>query len=80
MCKYCEEPTKDISFVRQSKESNIKECFIHVASDGAALYLRQKYTVKFDSNGTPKINHLTDLIYTDINFCPMCGRKLEVEE
>ena len=79
MCEYCEEPTKDITFFRQDGESNIKECFVHVAKDGAALFIRQNYTVKFDGDGNPKINHLTDLIYANIKYCPMCGRKLEVD-
>ena len=79
MCEYCVEPTKDFSFVRQSRESNIRECFIHVASDGAALFLRQDYAVKAGKDGKLIINHIPDLIYANIKYCPMCGRKLEVD-
>ena len=60
MCKYCEEPTKNIRLHRQATDSNVSECFIHKAADGAAIFLR-------DSN---------EYVYIDIEYCPFCGRKL----
>lgn len=75
MCKYCEEPTRNIKFHRQDTDSNIVECFIHKASDGAALFIRQDLVAKLEDC---KINvkQMNKYVYAGINYCPFCGRKL----
>lgn len=79
MCAYCEEPTKNIEFHRQKSDSNITECFIHTASDGAALFLRQDFVLKLTNDCKPIITQTPDLVYANIRYCPMCGRKLKDE-
>ena len=79
MCEYCAEPSKEIRLHRQKTDSNITECFIHTASDGAALFLRQQFVVGFTDDLKQVIKNLNDYVYADINYCPMRGRKLEVE-
>ena len=74
MCKHCEEPTKNIRLHRQDTDSNISECFIHKASDGAAIFIRESFVLKL--NDKFEICQDNDYVYIDINYCPFCGRKL----
>lgn len=76
MCEYCKAPGKEIKLHRQETDSNITECFIHIASDGAALFLRQQFVVGFTDDYKQEIKQLNDYVYADIEYCPMCGRKL----
>ena len=74
MCKYCEEPTKNIRLHRQDTDSNISECFIHKASDGAAIFMRESFVVKLSDK--LEISQDNDYVYMDIEYCPFCGMKL----
>ena len=74
MCKYCEEPTKEIHLHRKNTNSNIPECFIHKASDGAAIFLRGSFIVKLSDK--LEVSQDNDYVYMDIEYCPFCGRKL----
>ena len=74
MCKYCEEPTKNIRLHRQDTDSNISECFIHKASDGTAIFMRESFVVKLSDK--LEISQDNDYVYMDIEYCPFCGRKL----
>lgn len=74
MCKYCEEPTKNIRLHKQDTDSNISDCFIHKANDGAALFLRQSFIVKPIDNF--RIAQDNEFVYIDIKYCPFCGKKL----
>lgn len=75
MCKFCEEPTKNINFHRQETDSNICECYIHKCNDGAALFLRESMVVNLTDEEL-KIKQENELVYIDIKYCPFCGRKL----
>ena len=77
MCKFCEMPTKELKFHRQETDTNITECFIHKASDGYSIMLRQGMKVSFTDRFGVKINQDNQYAYLEINFCPICGRKLE---
>lgn len=74
MCKYCEEPTKEIRLQRKNTDSNISECFIHKASDGAAIFMRESFVVKLSDK--LEISQDNDYVYMDIEYCPFCGMKL----
>ena len=76
MCEFCEAPTKSLKLHRQETDSNIVECFIHGASDGYALFLRQDMKTYIDDDMKPKIKQGNEYVYLDINFCPICGRDL----
>ena len=75
MCEYCR-GGKQIKFHRQDTDSNIVDCFIENCSDGSAIFLRESGVFKMDGYGRPYIKQDNDLVYMDINYCPMCGRKL----
>lgn len=75
MCKYCEETTRNIKLHRQDTDSNIVECFIHKASDGAALFIRQNFVADI-SGRQLNIKQMNEYVYVDINYCPFCGKKL----
>ena len=75
MCRYCEEPTRNIKFHRQDTDSNIVECFIHKASDSAALFIRQALVVKLEDHEL-NVKQMNEYVYADINYCPFCGREL----
>lgn len=77
MCEFCEEPTKSLKFHRQETDSNIVESFIHGASDGYALFLRQDLKASIGEDFKPKVKQGNKYVYLDINYCPICGRKLE---
>ena len=79
MCEFCEEPTKSIKWHRQDTDTNIAECFIHGASDGHVMFLRQGLKVTITGDLKTKISQLNEYAYIDINFCPFCGRKLSGE-
>ena len=74
MCKYCEEPTKNIRLHKQDTDSNISDCFIHKASDGAAIFMRESFVVKLSDK--LEISQDNDYVYMDIEYCPFCGMKL----
>ena len=76
MCEFCKAPTKSLKLHRQETDSNIVECFIHGASDGYALFLRQDMKTYIDDDMKPKIKQGNEYVYLDINFCPICGRDL----
>ena len=80
MCEFCKAPTKILKLHRQETDSNIVECFIHGASDGYALFLRQDMKAYIDDDMKPKIKQGNEYVYLDINFCPICGRDLRSEE
>lgn len=80
MCEFCKAPTKSLKWHRQETDSNIVECFIHGASDGYALFLRQDIKTYIDDDMKPKIKQGNEYVYLDINFCPICGRDLRSEE
>lgn len=75
MCEYCR-GGKQIRLHRQRIDSNITDCFIKKCSDGAAMFLRESAVIKLDDKRRPHIKWDNDLVYMDINYCPMCGRKL----
>ncbi len=76
MCEYCKEPTKTIKWHRQDTDTNIAECFIHGASDGYAMFLRQGLKTDITDDFKLKINQMNEYAYIDINYCPFCGKKL----
>lgn len=75
MCEYCR-GGKQIRLHRQRTDSNITDCFIKKCNDGAAMFLRESAVLKLDDGGKLHIKQDNDFVYTDINYCPMCGRKL----
>lgn len=75
MCEYCR-GGKQIRLHRQRIDSNITDCFIGNCADGSAIFFRESAVIKLDDKGRPHIKWDNDLIYVDINYCPMCGRKL----
>lgn len=75
MCRYCEEPTRNIKLHRQDTDSNIVECFIHKASNGAALFIRQAWVVKLEDHKL-NVKQMNEYVYAGINYCPFCGREL----
>lgn len=75
MCEYCEEPTRNIKLHRHDTDSNIMECFIHKASDGAALFIRQDLVAKFADHKL-NVKQMNEYVYVGINYCMFCGRKL----
>lgn len=75
MCEYCGEPTRNIRLHRQDTNSNITECFIHKASNGAALFIRQNFVADI-SGRQLNIKQMNEYVYVDINYCPFCGREL----
>lgn len=79
MCEFCVSPTKSLKLHRQETDSNIVECYIHGASDGYALFLRQDLRVWIDDDRNPRIQQGNEYVYLDINYCPICGRDLRSE-
>lgn len=75
MCEYCEK-RKQIPLHRRESDSNITDCYIVSADDGAAIFMRESAVLKFGGNGKPYIQQDNDLMYMDINYCPFCGRNL----
>lgn len=78
MCEYCNKPAKKIKWHRQDTDTNISECFILGADDGYAMFLRQGLKANITDDLKIKISQNNDLAYIYINYCPFCGRKLEV--
>lgn len=76
MRKFCEEPTKTIKWHRQDTDANISECFIHGASDGYAMFLRQGLKVNITDDLKSKISQHNKYAYIDINYCLFCGNEL----
>lgn len=79
MCEFCTN-RRQITLHRRETDSNITDCFITTCSDGSALFLHENAVLKFDENGRPYIEQDNSLVYMDINFCPICGRKLDNEQ
>ena len=75
MCEYCEKG-KRLELHRRQTDSNITDCFIQTFDDGSAIFLRECAVLKFGDDGKPYIEQDNDLVYMDINFCPICGRKV----
>lgn len=79
MCEFCDN-RRQITLHRRETDSNITDCFIATCSDGSALFLNENAVLKFDENGKPYIEQDNSLVYMDINFCPICGKKLGDEQ
>lgn len=75
MCEYCR-GGKPINLHRQDTDSNIVDCFIKNCGDGSAIFFHESGVFKMDEYGRTYIKQDNDLVYMDINYCPMCGRKL----
>lgn len=80
MCEFCKEPTKSIKWHRQDTDTNISECFIHGASDGYAMFLRQGLKASIADDLKVKISQNNEYAYINIKYCPFCGRKLSETE
>lgn len=80
MCDYCKMPSKDLKFHRQETDTNIQECFIHEASDGYSIMLRQNITVRLTEKFGVKLDQECKYAFLEINYCPICGRDLRSEE
>lgn len=80
MCEYCKEPTKSIKWNRQYTDTNISECFIHGASDGYAMFLRQGLKASITDDLKVKISQNNEYAYINIKYCPFCGQKLTEKE
>ena len=75
MCEFCGSG-KQIKLYGQDTDSNITDCFIGNCADGSVIFFRESAVIKLDDKGRPHIKWDNDLVYMDINYCPMCGRKL----
>lgn len=80
MCKFCEEPTKTIKWHRRDTDANIADCFIHGASAGYAMFLRQGLKTDITDDLKAKISQHNKYAYIDINYCPFCGNELKKQE
>lgn len=57
--------------------TNLSECFMMTAADGAALMLRQGLKVDTTDYCHLLIRNSEGYAYIDINYCPICGRRLD---